>query len=94
MLSLTSTAVDAVRDATAVEGAPADAGLRIVAEEVDGEVELELSVVDAPAEGDAVVEQDGVRVFLDPAAAEALSEVELDAESNGDHFHFAFNERS
>ncbi len=94
MLSLTTTAVDAVRDATSLEGAPPEAGLRIVAEEVDGELELDLSVVDAPAEGDEVVEQDGVRVYLDAAAAEALSEVELDAESHGDHVHFAFNERT
>jgi Fe-S cluster assembly iron-binding protein IscA len=94
MLSLTETAVDAVRDATAAQDAPAEGGLRIVAEEVDGEFELELSVVDAPIEGDRVVEQDGVRVYLDATAAEALADVELDAESHGDHFHFAFNERS
>ena len=93
MLSLTPTAVDAVRDATTLQDAPTEAGLRIVAEEVDGEFELELSVVDAPIEGDHVVEQDGVRVFLDATAAEALTDVELDAEAHDDHFHFAFNER-
>jgi iron-sulfur cluster assembly protein len=94
MLSLTSAAVDAVRGAAAAQEAPAEAGLRIVAEEVDGELEIELSLVDAPIEGDEVVEQDGVRVYLDSTAAEALSDVELDAHSHDDHFHFAFNERS
>jgi Fe-S cluster assembly iron-binding protein IscA len=94
MLSLTATAVDAVRDATSAEDAPPEAGLRIVAEEVDGDLELGISLVEAPAEGDEVVEQDGARVYLDPAAAAALAEVELDAEAHGDHFHFAFNERS
>ncbi len=94
MLTLTPEAVEAVRNATSTEGAPAEAGLRISAEEVDGEVELELSLVDSPTEGDHVVEQDGARIYLDAAAADALTEVELDAEAHGDHFHFGFNEKS
>jgi Fe-S cluster assembly iron-binding protein IscA len=94
MLSLTTAAVEAVRDAAASEGAPAGAGLRLVAEEVDGELEVAISLVDGPREGDEVVEQDGVRVYLDPVAADALADVELDAHAHDDHFHFEFNERS
>jgi Fe-S cluster assembly iron-binding protein IscA len=82
MLQLSDRAVEALRDLGA---------LRVTAEEVDGEVELELEPADEPHEGDAVVEQDGARIFLDPLAAETLTELVLDVEPHGDHVHFGFS---
>ena len=67
-----------------------DGGLRLVAAETGDEVELDLSVAEAPAEGDEVVEHEGARVFLDPAAARELADQVLDVHSHGDHVHFTF----
>ena len=41
--------------------------LRMTAEEVDGEVELQIDDATEPHDGDEVVERDGARVFLDAA---------------------------
>lgn len=93
MLTLTPAAVDAVRSAISSEGAPPEAGLRITAHPDGDEIEVDLTLVEAPSEGDEILEEDGARVYLDPTAAEALADVELDAEAHGDHFHFGFAER-
>jgi hypothetical protein len=39
------------------------------------------------------VERDGARVFLDPAAAEALADQVLGVHAHGDHFHFTFDDQ-
>jgi iron-sulfur cluster assembly protein len=90
MLTLTETARDVVRDM--LDGADAmDAGgLRIAAEPSgEGEASLSLSVAEEPAEGDQVVEEDGARVFLEPAAASLLDDQVLDVERHDDHLHFS-----
>ncbi len=93
MLTLTPAAVDAVRSAISSEDAPPGAGLRITARAEGDEVEIDLALVEAPSDGDQVVEEGGARIYLDPAAADALAGIELDAHTHGDHFHFGFNER-
>jgi Fe-S cluster assembly iron-binding protein IscA len=50
-------------------------------------------VAAAPAEGDQVVDEDGTRVFLEPAAASLLDDKVLDAEKHDDHFHFSLGEQ-
>jgi Fe-S cluster assembly iron-binding protein IscA len=45
----------------------------VTAEETEDGMELQLDDATEPQEGDEVVERDGARVFLDPAAAEALA---------------------
>jgi Fe-S cluster assembly iron-binding protein IscA len=85
MLQVSDAAVEALREMTA------GAGLRLRGHEVDGEVEVELGTADAPIADDQVVEQGGVRVFLDPVAAAALEDQVLDVEPHGDHVHFTFN---
>ncbi|HJU46743.1 MAG TPA: hypothetical protein VJ689_01315 [Gaiellaceae bacterium] len=79
-LTLTETAIDAVRGLIAAQDAPQTSGVRIVAEEVeDGRYEFMLRVTSRPAEGDTVIEEDGARVFLGGAAAELLEDKTLDA---------------
>jgi hypothetical protein len=39
------------------------------------------------------VERDGARVFLDPAAAEVLSDQILGVHAHDDHFHFTFDDQ-
>jgi hypothetical protein len=64
--------------------------LRIVAEQIDDEVELEIEAADEPLEGDEVVTLGEARVFLDPLAAEALADQILGVEGHDDHYHFTF----
>ena len=92
MLALTEAAKDAVRDMVASEAAPEGAGLRIAAEPGgDGEASLSIDVAAAPADGDAVLDEDGARVFLEPTAAELLDDMVLDVEPHGDHVHFTID---
>jgi iron-sulfur cluster assembly protein len=68
--------------------------LRISAEETDDGVELQIDDASDPRDGDEIVERDGARVFLDPAAAEALDDQVLGVHAHGDHFHFTFDEQT
>ena len=67
--------------------------IRITAEEVDGDVEISIDEASAPSDGDEVIERDEVRVFLDAAAAEVLTDQVLGVHSHGDHFHFSFEDQ-
>ncbi len=67
--------------------------IRITAEEVDDEVELSIDEASEPSEGDQVIERGEARVFLDPAAAEALDDQVLGVHAHGDHFHFSFEDQ-
>jgi iron-sulfur cluster assembly protein len=75
MLTLTDQAADVVRSLTQNQQAPDDAGLRL-APSGDG---LELSVVDSPAPGDDVIDENGVRVFVEQQASQLLDQQTLDA---------------
>jgi Fe-S cluster assembly iron-binding protein IscA len=75
VLTLTDQAVDVVRGLTQSPQAPENAGLRL-APGGDG---LELSVVSDPAPGDDVIDEGGVRVFVEPQASQLLDEQTLDA---------------
>jgi Fe-S cluster assembly iron-binding protein IscA len=93
MLELTDEAVDTIKAMVAAEGAGEGGGLRIAADTTEEEVGLELSVEDAPTEGDEVVDRDGARVFLDAVAAEVLGEKQLSVHAHGDHYHFEILDR-
>ena len=67
--------------------------IRITAEEVDGEVEISIDDATEPSDGDEVIEVGEVRVFLDPAAADVLSDQILGVHAHGDHFHFSFEDQ-
>ncbi len=94
MLALTDSAKDAVRQMVSAEEAPEGSGLRIAAEPTDeGDAELSLELTTEPAEGDEVVEEDGARVFLDPAAASLLDDKLLDATEHDDHVHLTVQDQ-
>ena len=85
MLEISEDALEALR-----QSGP----LRIAAEETDEGVELQIDDAVSPREGDEVVERDGARVFLDPAAADVLADQVLGVHAHGDHFHFTFDDQS
>lgn len=84
MLTLTNHAQDAVRTLTQDPQAPNSAGLRI-ASSSEG---LELMIVAEPLPGDALIDDDGARVFVDAEAADLLNEQTLDAQVEGEVVNF------
>jgi Fe-S cluster assembly iron-binding protein IscA len=83
MLTLTDQAVAAIRNLTTRPGLPAQTGLRIAPGEADTGG-LALSLSDGPQAGDRVIEETNVQVYLQPEAATALEDKELDAQVNED----------
>ncbi len=80
LLALTDSAVQAVKDIISSSDEVADkGGLRTVAERTGMQANFELSVVPLPAEDDEVIEEQGVRVFLELEAATLLDDKVLDA---------------
>jgi iron-sulfur cluster assembly protein len=75
LLTLTDQAQTAVRTMTQDPQAPESAGLRIA----PGDEGIELMLVAEPAPGDALIDDGGARVFVEPQAAELLNEQTLDA---------------
>jgi Fe-S cluster assembly iron-binding protein IscA len=84
MLQISDEAVDALRSI---------GSLRIRGVEADGEIELEIEEATEPVVDDVVVERDGVEVFLDPVAANALEDQVLGIHAHDDHFHFSFDDQ-
>jgi Fe-S cluster assembly iron-binding protein IscA len=82
VLELTDSAVAAIRDLLAGKDVPAAGGLRISAAPPangDNEPTFELAVVTGPEASDAVVEREGVYVYVEPAAVAAFEHKLLDA---------------
>ncbi len=79
MLALTENAQSVIRDLTMQPELPEGSGLRI-SPAPEGAGELQLALVSAPAPGDAVIDGEGVRVFIEPETAQLLSEQTLDAQ--------------
>jgi iron-sulfur cluster assembly protein len=89
LLALTDSAVEAVKQiVSSNDEAPESAGLRMVAEPAAGEARFELSVVALPAEDDAVIDEQGARVFLEPEAASLLDDKVLDVRIEENRFGF------
>lgn len=82
MLTLTENAATAVKNITAQ--IPADTGGIRIADTGSPETGFSLSLAEAPQAEDAVVEADGARIFVDPAAALALDDRVLDAQVDGE----------
>lgn len=95
MLALTESAKEAVRQMVDKEEAPEGSGLRIAAEPAsEGEAALSIELTEEPAMGDAVLEEDGARIFLDPVAASLLDDKLLDATEHDDHIHLTLQQQS
>jgi len=84
LLTLTEQAQTAVRTLTQDPQAPETAGLRIM----PGTEGLELMLVAEPVAGDALIEDEGARVFVEPQAAQLLQEQTLDAQVEDGNFNF------
>lgn len=92
MVTLTEQATDAIRTLTHQPEAPAGAGMRIAAD-AEHSNRLAMRLQPAPADGDAVVESGGARLFLDPVAAATLEDKALDAHADDDgQFQFTVEE--
>jgi iron-sulfur cluster assembly protein len=85
MLTLSSSAVEAVDSLLQNPEVPDDAGLRI---DAAGESQFTVEIAHAPAPGDEVIEEGGARVFVDSDAATMLGNAELDARRDGDQVAF------
>jgi iron-sulfur cluster assembly protein len=93
VLALTEQAKQVIKNI--VEEVGPEGGLRIrAAGEENGDTALEFDLAPAPGEGDKVIEADGAKVFLDPAAAEVLADKTLDVHEHGDHFHFSLEDQT
>ena|SRR2546423_593145 len=87
MLAVTEAAADAISALTAQEGVQQDGGgLRFEMRALENsQTALALSVAPAPADGDEVVTaQEGAMVFLEPEAAEFLSDKVLDVQQDAE----------
>jgi Fe-S cluster assembly iron-binding protein IscA len=84
MLQISDEAVDALRQLGT---------LRIRGVEADGDIELEIEDASEPVVDDVVVERDGVEVYLDPVASNALEDQVPGIHAHGDHFHFSFDDQ-
>jgi iron-sulfur cluster assembly protein len=82
MLMLTDPAVTAVRNLTHQPNAPEGAGLRIATDPTRGA--LTLTVTPAPWTGDAVIDTEGARLFLDAEAATMLDDKALDVATDAE----------
>jgi len=76
VLTLTDNAATEIRNLVANPEVPDDGGVRIASNQ-DGALTLALAA--GPADGDAVVDQSGARVFLEPQAGQLLDDKLLDA---------------
>jgi iron-sulfur cluster assembly protein len=78
--ALTDNAVEAVKTiVSSSDDLSETSGLRVVADRAGTQANLQLSVVPLPAEDDEVIEEQGVRVFLEQEAASLLDDKVLDA---------------
>ena len=83
MLTLTDHARDAVRAMT--PQATESAGLRIALGNQKG---FEFSLVAEPVPGDALIDDGGARLFVEPQIAQLLKEETLDAQVEGGEVNF------
>jgi len=83
-LEITDTASTVVKTIAAQTPGTEEGGIRISGSTDGDATAFDLAVAAEPAPGDAVVESDGAKVFLDPAAAQVLDESVLDAQVTDD----------
>jgi Fe-S cluster assembly iron-binding protein IscA len=93
VLALTDSAVSAIRDLLADKDVPSEGGLRISTAppaDGDGEPTFELAVVIGPEANDAVVEREGVFVYVEPEAVPTFEGRVLDAHLDESGVSFTF----
>jgi Fe-S cluster assembly iron-binding protein IscA len=94
MLALTDAAAEVIRDLVAESPLSEAAGLRISAAQLqDGSPGLNLTLTDAPSAEDVVLDDQRVRVFLEPVVAPALDDKILDAHAADGDVSFSIEQR-
>ena len=98
MLALTENATDAIGQLLSAPAVPDEGGVRIAATAaVDAAAptagSLHLSIAEAPAESDQVIEEEDARVFVDEEVADYLDDKVLDASISESGVSFAIGER-
>jgi Fe-S cluster assembly iron-binding protein IscA len=92
MLTITPSAATAISAIVSSSPVP-EGGLKISGgPQNDSEVAFQLSVVDGPGESDAVVEEQGSRVFVEETAAPFLDDAVLDAQVEEGQVRFSLRE--
>ncbi|MGN9778763.1 adhesin [Micromonospora sp. H33] len=92
MLTMTDNAVMVIRDLANQQDVAEDGGVRIAADPDAGSLTVEL--VERPAEGDHVVDNQGARIFLDEDAADLLGDASVDASVDDEGIvQFGFTEK-
>jgi iron-sulfur cluster assembly protein len=76
VLSMTDNAVTEIRNIVTDPQVPETGGVRIASGPDGG---LTLAVAGEPASGDAIVAEQGARVFVDEPASQLLEDMQLDA---------------
>ena len=96
MITLTTEATDAIRELVGNAELPDSGGLRL--DMNDGTMNsappsLALTLVESPATGDEVIDEDGVHVYVSEQAAPLLDGKEIDARSEAGGVTFLVNDR-
>jgi iron-sulfur cluster assembly protein len=93
VLTLTSDATQAIERILTAPGVPSGAGIRIAqGPSPDGGApanELQVLVAEAPDDSDAVIEDQGARVFVEDTVSTFLDDKELDAEVVDERVRFS-----
>ena len=93
MLMLTEGAAEVIK---VLADAPDAEGLRISTADAEGAESgsgLQIGLVEAPGDGDEVLEADGAQVFLAPDTVDTLADKVLDADIDGQSVRFALLEQ-
>lgn len=94
MLSVSRTAADAIKLIVSASPIPAEGGIRLAAEPIDEHAtKLELSLVETPEPGDAIVEEEGAKVFVEQNTAVLLDGKVLDATVEQDGVSFSISDQ-
>ncbi len=79
MLQITHDAAQLLTELRRGQDLPENHGIRVFAEASEpGEITIGLGFTDAPAQGDQVTEQDGLKVFVAPELATPLEDAAID----------------
>lgn len=92
MLTISPAASEAIRGLVTASQLPEGSGIRISGSTDAQEARLELSLAQAPAENDEVVEAQEANVFLEDQLVSLLDDKTLDAQIDGDEVAFTLVE--
>lgn len=96
MLTITTEASHAIRGILAASDAPDGSVFRISPQGQDGTApgpSLAVSIADAPAPEDQVIEGEQIEVCVEPSAAVILDDKELDVTVVGEQVNFSIGEQ-